>query len=78
MIPSLEYLSDGLTENIINNLSQLPALRVMAWGTVARFQKAEITPAEIGSTLGVRLVVTGRMLHLNRAFDRSRGANRRC
>ena len=63
--PELEYLSDGLTENIINNLSRLPGLRVMAWGTVVRFKEAEITPAEIGRTLGVRLVLTGRMLQLN-------------
>ena len=63
--PELEYLSDGLTENIINNLSRLPGLRVMAWGTVARFKESEITPAEIGRTLGVRLVLTGRMLQLN-------------
>jgi TolB-like protein len=63
--PEMEYLSDGLTEDVINNLSQLPALRVMAWGTVARFKGAQITPAEIGRTVGVRVVMTGRMLQLN-------------
>ena len=63
--PEMEYLSDGLTENIINNLSQLPALRVMAWGTVARFKEREVTPAEIGRALGVRVVLTGRMVQLN-------------
>ncbi len=62
--PETEYLSDGLTENIINNLSQLPALRVMAWGTVARFKERETTPAEVGRSLGVRVVLTGRMLQL--------------
>ena len=63
--PEMEYLSDGLTENIINNLSQLPALRVMAWGTVARFKGRETTPAEVGRSLGVRVVLTGRMLQLS-------------
>ena len=62
--PEMEYLSDGITENIINNLSQLPALRVMAWGTVARFKERETTPAEVGRNLGVRVVLTGRMLQL--------------
>src|SRR5207253_476718 len=33
---SAEYLSDGITESIINNLSQLPRLRVMARSTVFR------------------------------------------
>jgi len=40
--PGLEYLSDGITESIINSLSQLPALRVMAWGTVARYKGRDI------------------------------------
>jgi len=62
--PEMEYLSDGLAENIINNLSQLPALRVMAWGTVARFKGREITAAEIGRILGVRVVLTGRVLQI--------------
>jgi TolB-like protein len=61
----MEYLSDGLTENVINNLSQLQPLRVMAWGTVARFKGQQVTPAEIGRTLGVRVVLTGRVLQLN-------------
>ena len=58
----MEYLSDGLTESVINNLSQLPSLRVMAWGTVARFKEQEITPLEVGRTLGVRAVLTGRVI----------------
>ena len=62
--PEMEYLSDGLTENIINNLSQLPALRVMAWSTVSRFKGRETLPAEIGRTLGVRVLLTGRMLQV--------------
>ncbi len=63
--PEMEYLSDGLTENIIHKLSQLPGLRVMAWGTVARFKGTETTAAEIGRTLGVRVVLTGRMLQVS-------------
>src|SRR6266550_3850542 len=63
--PEMEYLSDGLTENIIHKLSQLPGLRVMAWGTVARFKGTETTAAEIGRTLSVRVVLTGRMLQVS-------------
>ena len=37
----------------------------MAWGTVARFKEREVTPAEIGRALGVRVVLTGRMVQLN-------------
>ena len=42
----------------------------MAWGTVARFKEAEITPAEIGRTLGVRLVLTRQNAAIERALDR--------
>src|SRR6185295_4966827 len=55
----------GVTESIIDNLSRLAPLRVMAWGTVARFKEASITPAEIGCSLGVRRVLTGRLLQRN-------------
>lgn len=62
--PEMEYLSDGLTENIINNLSQLPALRVMTWGTVAHYKGQDVLPAAVGGALGVRAVLTGRVLQL--------------
>ncbi|HEX6183607.1 MAG TPA: BTAD domain-containing putative transcriptional regulator [Pyrinomonadaceae bacterium] len=61
---NMEYLSDGITENIINRLSPLPALRVMAWGTVARYKGREAAPGEVGRDLGVRAVMMGRVLAL--------------
>src|SRR5262249_32667500 len=36
--PNSQYLSDGITESIINNLSQLPQMRVMARGTVYKYE----------------------------------------
>ncbi len=59
-----EYLSDGLTESIINNLSQIRRLRVMARSTVFRYKgRASLDPQEIGHELGVRAVLVGRLLH---------------
>jgi serine/threonine protein kinase/Tfp pilus assembly protein PilF len=60
--PDTEYLSDGITESIINNLSQLPKLRVMARSTVFRYKGKEVDPQQIGRELGVRAIVTGRVL----------------
>lgn len=60
--PNSEYLSDGITESIINTLSQLPQLRVTARSTVFRYKGSEIDPQEVGSRLGVRAVMTGRVL----------------
>lgn len=60
--PNTEYLSDGITESIISNLSQLPGLRVMASATVFRFKGQEIDPKEVGRQLGVQAVLIGRLL----------------
>jgi TolB-like protein/Tfp pilus assembly protein PilF len=61
---SLDYLSDGLTENIINSLSQLSPLRVIARSTVFRFKGTEHDPIETGCKLGVDAVLTGRVIQL--------------
>jgi serine/threonine protein kinase/TolB-like protein/Tfp pilus assembly protein PilF len=56
-----EYLSDGITESIINNLSQLPQLKVMARHTVFRYKGREVDPQEIRRDLGVQKVMMGRV-----------------
>ncbi|HEV2914139.1 MAG TPA: protein kinase [Pyrinomonadaceae bacterium] len=58
-----EYFSDGITESIINNLSHLPKLRVMARSTVFRYKDKEADPLQVGRELNVRAVLTGRVLH---------------
>jgi TolB-like protein/Tfp pilus assembly protein PilF len=59
-----EYLSDGITESIINNLSRLPQLHVMARSTVFRYKGREIDPQQVGRELGVRAVLVGKVLLL--------------
>jgi TolB-like protein/Flp pilus assembly protein TadD/predicted Ser/Thr protein kinase len=60
--PNTEYLSDGITESLINNLTQLRGLRVMARSTVFRFKGKDADPQTIGRDLQVRAVLTGRLL----------------
>jgi serine/threonine-protein kinase len=60
--PEHEYLSDGITGSLINNLATLPKLRVMAQSTVSRFKAREIDPQAIGRELSVRAVLTGRIM----------------
>ena len=62
--PNMEYLSDGITENIINNLAQVPKLRVVPRNTVFRYKGVEIDPHEIGQALNARVVLTGRVRQL--------------
>ena len=60
--PEMEYLSDGITEAVINTLSQLPRLRVMARSTVFRYKGPAQGPQAIGRDLSVRAVLTGRVM----------------
>jgi serine/threonine protein kinase/Tfp pilus assembly protein PilF len=60
----IEYLGEGITEAVINNLSRLSKLRVMARSTVFRFKGRPVDPRAIGDELGVRAVVTGRVLRV--------------
>ena len=67
--PNAEYLSDGITEGVINNLSRLPHIRVMARSTVFRFKGRSDDPQKIGTDLKVQAVVTGRVLQHGDALD---------
>jgi eukaryotic-like serine/threonine-protein kinase len=57
-----EYLSDGITESLINSLSQLPNLTVMSRNTVFRYKDQANDPEHVGSDLGVRAILTGRLI----------------
>jgi eukaryotic-like serine/threonine-protein kinase len=59
--PGAEYLSEGITEGIINRLSPLPKLKVMARSTVFRFKGRGADAQTVGRELRVRGVVTGRV-----------------
>src|SRR6202158_2304719 len=60
--PSTEYLSDGITESLINSLSQLPNLAVMARSSVFRYKGRDIDPQAVAKDLKVQAVVTGRVV----------------
>ena len=57
-----EYLSDGITASLINILTTVPKLRVMAQSTVFRYKGREIDPQAIGRELNVRAVLTGKVM----------------
>ena len=59
--PNSEWVSDGLTESIINSLTQLPNLKVIARSSVFRYKGKETDPIAVGKELGVRAVLTGRL-----------------
>jgi serine/threonine-protein kinase len=59
---NMEYLSDGLSENLINALSQLPQLKVIARSSVFQYKGKQIDLQEVASALGVQAIVTGRVV----------------
>ncbi|HSP06333.1 MAG TPA: serine/threonine-protein kinase, partial [Acidobacteriota bacterium] len=54
-----EYLTDGLTDSIINSLSQLPNMKVLARGTVFKYKGQGTDALAVGKKLDVDAVVTG-------------------
>jgi eukaryotic-like serine/threonine-protein kinase len=59
--PNTEYLSDGITESLINSLSQLPHLKVMSRDAAFRYKGKETDGQTVGRDLGVRAVFKGRV-----------------
>jgi len=60
--PSQEYFSDGMTEAIIKELSQIKALRVISRTSIMRYKRTDETLPEIARELGVDAVVEGSVL----------------
>lgn len=60
--PDVDYLSDGIAETLINRLSQLQNLRVMARSTAFRYRGPGVDPQQVGRELGVGAVLTGRVV----------------
>ena len=61
---SVEYLSEGITESVINTLSRIPKLRVVACSMVFRFKGKDVNPQEVGTLLNVRAVMLIRVIPL--------------
>ncbi|MEO6723825.1 MAG: protein kinase [Blastocatellia bacterium] len=57
--PLMEYLPDGLTESLIDGLSKLPGLTVMARATILTYKDRPVDSRQIGDKLDVRAVLTG-------------------
>ena len=59
--PNAEYLSEGITQGLINTLSQLPSLKVVSLISAYRYKGKAIDPPSVARELKVRAILTGRM-----------------
>jgi TolB-like protein/DNA-binding winged helix-turn-helix (wHTH) protein/tetratricopeptide (TPR) repeat protein len=60
--PDLEYLSDGISESLINNLSELHGVKVIASNSSFRYRDKQIDFPKVATALGVDQIITGRVL----------------
>ncbi len=58
--PNTEYLSDGITEGIIDRLAGHPNVKVMSRTSAFRYRRRDIDPQKVAKELGVEALVTGR------------------
>ncbi|HTY36376.1 MAG TPA: protein kinase, partial [Bacteroidota bacterium] len=66
---STEYLSDGVTESLINSLSKLPNVKVIARYSVFSYKNQPIDLPKVSEKLGVRSILTGRVLMQGESLD---------
>jgi serine/threonine protein kinase/Tfp pilus assembly protein PilF len=59
--PNVEYLSEGITQELVSTLSQLPNLKVVSLASVYRYKGRNIDPPTVARELGVHTILTGRM-----------------
>jgi eukaryotic-like serine/threonine-protein kinase len=59
--PNVEYLGDGITESLINSLSQLPNLKVVSRDSAFRYKGRDADAQTVGRELGIRAVLKGRV-----------------
>jgi eukaryotic-like serine/threonine-protein kinase len=60
--PEMDYMSDGITEILINTLSQFRKLRVVPRGVVFRYKGREVPLETLAAELNVRAIVSGRVM----------------
>ncbi len=59
--PDMEYLSDGISESLINSLSQLPQLKVIARSSSFKYKGRDADPETVAKALSVEGILTGRV-----------------
>ncbi len=57
--PEMEFLSDGITESLIHNLSRVPGIRVISRTSAFAYKGRKLDPRSVGKELGVRAVLVG-------------------
>jgi TolB-like protein/Flp pilus assembly protein TadD len=62
---NIEYLSDGMTESLINSLSQVPNLKVIGRSSAFRYKNRQVDPHSVGQELTVQAILSGQIIEHN-------------
>jgi serine/threonine protein kinase/tetratricopeptide (TPR) repeat protein len=60
--PDVEYLSEGITQDLVHTLSQISSLKVISLMSVYRYKGKNVQPQTVAHDLGVHTILTGRMV----------------
>ncbi|MEW5847839.1 MAG: protein kinase [Myxococcota bacterium] len=60
--PNLDYLADGVSEALVGKLARVPGVKVISYSSTSRFRAPDVDVAEVGRTLDVRAVLTGKLM----------------
>jgi adenylate cyclase len=67
--PNAEYLAEGISEALINSLTELQQLKVIARATAFHYKGKEVDPRQVGRELHVATVLTGRVRQMQDALS---------
>jgi serine/threonine-protein kinase len=67
--PNAEYLSDGITESLIDSVSQIPGIKVVSRASAFHYKGKDVGARTVGRELGVRAVLTGRIVQRGDALS---------
>lgn len=67
--PSIDYLCEGIPNALIDNLSQLPKMRVMARSTTFQYKNQPVVPKRIGKDLGVSAILAGNVVEQDNSLS---------
>jgi serine/threonine-protein kinase len=67
--PNAEYLSDGITESLINSVSQIPGIKVVSRASAFHYKGKDVGARTVGRELGVAAVLTGRIVQRGDALS---------
>src|SRR6266566_7751669 len=63
--PDMEFLTERITERVIDTISRISGIGVLAYSAVQRYREKDLDPRSVGQNLLVRAIAAGEMIRRN-------------